>query len=409
MARLAAPLTPRERRPDRTRRLGRIKPAFLADPAIRSAIAQALFVLGVGWLLFAAVADVRANMQARGIPTDFAFLDNVAGFDINQSLIPYSATSTYGRAFLVGLLNTCLVSTIGLVLATIIGFAIGIARLSKNWAVAQFATIYVEALRNVPLLLQLLFWYNAVLKALPAPRQSYALPFGIYLNNRGLFAPELILGPGTAWVGAALAASAIAAVLARLAAARRPPLRSGSGLAARVVVGVAIIGLPVAAFVMAGRPISLAPPELKGFNFVGGIRLLPEFVALVLGLSLYTGAFIAEVVRAGIQAVPRGQSEAAAALGLSSPLTLRLVVAPQAMRVIMPLLTSQYLNLIKNSSLAVFIGYPDLVQVFAGTVLNQTGAAVQVIFITMAVYLIISLLISLAMNLFNRRFALVER
>ncbi|WOJ91509.1 ABC transporter permease subunit [Methylocapsa polymorpha] len=375
---------------------------------MRSAIYQALFVAGLGFLLFEAIVAVRANMQARGIPTDFGFLDNVAGFDINQSLISYSATSTYGRAFLVGFLNTCLVSAIGLVLATITGFAVGVARLSKNWAVARFSMVYVESLRNVPLLLQLLFWYNAVLKALPAPRESYALPFGAYLNNRGLFAPELVFGPGAPWVVAALLASVATAIVAqRLARARR--LRAGAGLRLGVAAAILILVMPVAAFVLAGRPISLALPELKGFNFVGGVRLLPEFVALVLGLSLYTAAFIAEVVRAGMQAVPRGQSEAAAALGLSRALALRLVVAPQAMRVIVPLLTSQYLNLIKNSSLAVFIGYPDLVQVFAGTVLNQTGAAVQVIFITMAVYLAISLLASLAMNLYNRRFALVER
>lgn len=403
-----APLTPGQGAPGRALRPGRVWPSFWYDPAFRSAIAQALFALGLGFLLFEAMVNVRANMQARGIPTDFGFLDNVAGFDINQSLISYSATSTYGRAFLVGLLNTCLVSAIGLVLATIIGFAVGIARLSKNWAVAQFATLYVEALRNVPLLLQLLFWYNAVLKALPAPRQSYALPFGVYLNNRGLFAPELIFGPGALWVGAALLASAAAAILAwRLLRARGP--RAIFRLRHIAAAAILIIGLPVAAFLIAGRPISLVPPELTGFNFVGGIRLLPEFVALVLGLSLYTAAFIAEVVRAGMQAVPRGQSEAAAALGLPRSLALRFVLVPQAMRVIIPLLTSQYLNLIKNSSLAVFIGYPDLVQVFAGTVLNQTGAAVQVIFITMAVYLAISLLTSLAMNLYNRRFALVER
>ncbi|WP_051953083.1 amino acid ABC transporter permease [Methylocapsa aurea] len=374
--------------------------AFWYDPAIRGRIYQTLFVLALGIVLFEAIVDVRANMQARGIPTDFDFLDDVAGFDINLTLIPYSATSTYGRAFFVGLLNTGLAAALGLILATVVGFAIGIARLSKNWIVAKFAMVYVEALRNVPLLLQLLFWYNAVLKPLPAPRQSYVLPFGMYLNNRGLFAPELVFGPGAQWIGAAVIVAALVAVLARL-----------TGIGARLgrFWPTLLIGLPVAAYFLAGQPVSFIVPELKGFNFSGGVRLLPEFVALVLGLGLYTAAFIAEIVRAGVEAVPRGQSEAAAALGLSRRQTNRFVVVPQAMRIITPLLTSQYLNLIKNSSLAVFIGYPDLVQVFAGTVLNQTGAAVQVIFITMAVYLAISLFASLAMNLYNRRFALVER
>lgn len=374
----------------------------------RSALLQILFAAGFAALAIAAFVDVRANMQARGIPTDFGFLGNVAGFDINQSLIPYSAASTYGRAFLVGLLNTCLVGALGLIFATIIGFSVGLARLSKNWIVARCAMAYVEALRNVPLLLQLLFWYNAVLKPLPAPRQSFELPFGVFLNNRGLFAPQPVLQLGALWVGVAALVSILAAIgLRRLSVKRKfasPRAAFFSGVAAAFVVV-----LPVAAFVGAGDPVAFVRPELQGFNFTGGVRLLPEFVALVLGLSLYTAAFIAEIVRAGVEAVPRGQREAAAALGLTPSQATRLVVRPQAMRLIIPLLTSQYLNLIKNSSLAVFIGYPDLVQVFAGTVLNQTGAAVQVIFITMAVYLAISLLASLAMNLYARRFALRER
>jgi general L-amino acid transport system permease protein len=386
-------------------------PSFLSlwyDQAGRAAALQALFVLGFVALAVAAFLDVRDNMQARGIPTDFGFLDNVAGFDINQSLIPYSARSTYGRAFVVGLLNTCLVAATGLTLATLIGFSVGVARLSKNWIVAQCAMVYVEGLRNIPLLLQLLFWYNAVLKPLPGPRQSLELPFGVFLNNRGLFLPEPVWGPGAIWAAVAALASLAAALGLRRAAARGwfsdPPAAFWSGVAAAFIAA-----LPIAAFVAAGGPLEFIRPELKGFNFSGGVRLLPEFVALVLGLSLYTAAFIAEIVRAGIEAVPRGQREAAAALGLSPAQAGRLVIRPQAMRLIVPLLTSQYLNLIKNSSLAVFIGYPDLVQVFAGTVLNQTGAAVQVIFITMAVYLLISLLASLAMNLYGRRFALTER
>ena len=378
------------------------------DARARSTLLQILFVVLFAALAIAALVDVRGNMQARGIPTDFSFLGNVAGFDINQSLIPYSAASTYGRAFLVGLLNTCLVGALGVTFATMIGFTVGLARLSRNWIVAKCAMAYVEALRNVPLLLQLLFWYNAVLKPLPGPRQSFELPFGVFLNNRGLFLPEPALRAGALWVGVAALVSVIAAIGLRWIARRRgftnPHAAFFSGVAAAFVVV-----LPIVAFVGAGEPIAFVRPELRGFNFSGGVRLLPEFVALVLGLSLYTAAFIAEIVRAGVEAVPPGQREAAAALGLTPSQATRLVVRPQAMRLIIPLLTSQYLNLIKNSSLAVFIGYPDLVQVFAGTVLNQTGAAVQVIFITMAVYLAISLAASLAMNLYGRRFALRER
>jgi len=378
------------------------------DARARSILLQILFVVVFAALAPAALLDVRGNMQARGIPTDFGFLGNVAGFDINQSLIPYSAASTYGRAFLVGLLNTCLVGALGVTFATMIGFTVGFARLSRNWIVAKCAMAYVEALRNVPLLLQLLFWYNAVLKPLPGPRQSFELPFGVFLNNRGLFLPEPVLRAGALWVGVAALISVMAAIgLRRIA--RRPGFANPHAAFFSGVATAFVVVLPIAAFVGAGEPIAFMRPELRGFNFSGGVRLLPEFVALVLGLSLYTAAFIAEIVRAGVEAVPRGQREAAAALGLTPSQATRLVVQPQAMRLIIPLLTSQYLNLLKNSSLAVFIGYPDLVQVFAGTVLNQTGAAVQVIFITMAVYLAISLSASLAMNLYGRRFALRER
>ncbi|VTZ50200.1 amino-acid transporter subunit; membrane component of ABC superfamily [Methylocella tundrae] len=406
MAEKAGFLTPGGDGPGHVRRHPAL--ALWYDAKARAALIQLAFVIGFAALAAMAFLDVRDNMQARGIATDFSFLGKVAGFDINQSLIPYSAASTYGRAFVVGLLNTCLVGALGLIFATIIGFSVGFARLSKNWIVARCAMAYVETLRNVPLLLQLLFWYNAVLKPLPPPRESLELPFGLFLNNRGLFAPEPVFGGGAVWILLAALVSCLGAIALRSMPARR---KFGSDRAAFLsgVAAALLLVLPLAAFVIAGNPIDFVRPELRGFNFSGGVRLLPEFVALVLGLSLYTGAFIAEIVRAGVEAVPRGQREAAAALGLSAPDANRLIIAPQAMRLIIPLLTSQYLNLIKNSSLAVFIGYPDLVQIFAGTVLNQTGAAVQVIVITMAVYLAISLLASLAMNLYARRFALKER
>ncbi len=375
------------------------------SPVARGVVVQVAVAAVLGGLLLGAFLDVRANMEARGIPTGFGFLDDVAGFDINQHLIAYSATSTYGRAFLVGLLNTCLVAAIGLVLATIIGFLVGIARLSQNVLLRGLASAYVEALRNVPLLLQLLFWYNAVLRPLPLPRDSLLLPLGTVLNNRGLYLPEPIAAPSLVPVALATLLGIGLVVAARHWAQNR----DGHGLLKLSASALAFVLPPCLAIAAFGWPVTFEHPELGRFNYFGGLRLTPELVALVMGLSLYTAAFIAEIVRAGIQAVPRGQGEAAAALGLDGPRTYRLVLIPQAMRIIVPLLTSQYLNLIKNSSLAVFIGYPDLVQVFAGTVLNQTGAAVQVVLVTMAVYLSISLAASLVMNLYNRRVALVER
>ena len=384
--------------PERTRR-----PKPWRDPRWRGLAAQATLLAVVGALGGLAFFAARENMRARGIPTDFGFWSQPASFEVSQSLIAYSSSSSYGRAFFVGLLNTLLVAALGVVLATVIGFVVGVGRLSSNWLVAKASRAYVEALRNLPLLLQLLFWYNAVLKALPGPRQS--LQAGqIFLNNRGLFAPEPLTGPGAAAGLAALAAGLAAAVLwVFLARARQA--RTGRRPPVALVAMALIVAPPVLAALVFGAPAHFRPAQLKGFNFVGGLRLTPEFVALVLGLSTYTASFIAEIVRAGLLAVPKGQREAGEALGLTQGQILRLIVAPQAMRVIAPPLTSQYLNLTKNSSLAVFISYPDLVQVFMGTVLNQTGAAVPIVALTMAVYLAISLAVSAVMNAYNRRLA----
>ena len=379
------------------------------DPKVRGFVFQAALLLVLGWLTWGGISNAVTNMAARGIPTGMGFWNNTAGFDINQALIPYSAAgSTYGEAFLVGLLNTLLVSAIGVVLATFLGFTMGVARLSKNWIVAKLAMVYVEAIRNVPLLLQLFFWYNAVLKPLPNPRQSIALPGSIFLNNRGLIMPNPQYGPGAGLIGLGLI---LGIVLSFFYARWAKKKQAATGVQSPVgLVSLALVlGLPLVAYFITGRPISFTYPELKGFNFTGGMQIYPELFALLLGLVLYTGAFIAEIVRAGIMAVSHGQTEAANALGLRAAPTLKLVVIPQALRVIIPPLTSQYLNLTKNSSLAVFIGYPDLVQVFTGTVLNQTGAAVQVVGITMAVYLTISLVTSFGMNIYNSRKALVER
>ena len=380
----------------------------LYDPRIRGLVYQTLLVLALAFLVYEAVVNASTNMQARGIPTDFSFWNRVSGFDVNQTLIPYSAVSTYGKAFWVGLLNTLLVAVIGVVLTTIVGFLVGIARLSPNFVVAKLAMIYVEVLRNTPLLLQLLFWYNAVLKPLPSPRQSLSLGAGIYINNRGLVLPDPVWGTGADVFLWSIVAGVVMALGYRIHARRRQA-QTGKIPPILTVSLALIVGLPLVVYVAMGQPLSFEAPVLRGFNFAGGVRVLPEFVALLLGLVLYTAAFIAEIVRAGILSVPKGQTEAALAIGLRPGQVLKLVVIPQAMRVVIPPLTNQYLNLTKNSSLAVFIGYPDLVQVFAGTVLNQTGAAVQVIAITMAVYLAISLVTSFVMNIYNRRKALVER
>ncbi len=372
------------------------------------ALQAALLVIVVG-LAVAAAHNAAQNMARANIAHGFGFWNNTAGFDISQTLIDYSSsTSTFGRAFWVGLLNTLLVASIGCVLATILGFIIGIARLSRNWLVSRLAGSYVELIRNIPLLLQILFWYNAVLKSLPELRGSVALPFGGFLNNRGLFLPRPVFAPDFGAVVIAIAIGVVAAIGLYFWARRRQE-RSGEQVRILWMMLTAIIGPPLVVFIVAGRPLSFGIPDMGRFNIRGGLEILPEFAALLLALTIYTAAFIAEVVRAGVLSVSTGQTEAAQALGLRSGTILRLVVVPQAMRVIIPPLTSQYLNLTKNSSLAVVIGYPDLVQVFAGTVLNITGQAVEVIAITMAVYLAISLFTSLGMNLYGRTVAVVER
>ena len=378
------------------------------DPKVRGFVFQALLVAFLAYLLWTATTNAIENLKRLNLASGFGFFGNTAGFDISQKLIDYSATSTYGQAFLVGLLNTALVASVGIVLATLLGFTIGVARLSSNWVLRQIATCYVELLRNIPLLLQLFFWYGAVLAPLPGPRQSIEIPGGLFLNSRGLFFPAPIFSDGSWLILAGVIVALISWIVIGIWAKKRqnetgaqfPVFLTGLGL---------LIGLPLLGALVMGVPVTLDRPELKGFNFVGGTRVVPEFVALLLGLTLYTAAFIAEIVRAGILAIHRGQTEAANALGLRAKPTLDLVVIPQALRVIVPPLTSQFLNLTKNSSLAAAIGYPDLVQVFTGTVLNQTGQAVEVVAITMAVYLTISLVTSLFMNIYNKRMALVER
>jgi len=367
-----------------------------------------LVLLGVVALVAWAAYNAATNLQRQGIASGFSFFGKTAGFDIIQHLIPYDEQATYGRAFSVALLNTILVSALGVALATVLGFALGVARLSKNFLVSRLALAYVETLRNIPLLLQLFVWYFAVLRTLPSARESLTLGDTIFLNIRGLYVPEPVPGDGFSFVlGAALVAVGGGIALVRWARKRQ---RETGRLfpATRVALG-AFVAVTALAYFAAGRPLTWSVPELRGFNFDGGLTLIPELVALLVALTTYTAAFIAEIVRAGILAVGKGQWEASLALGLTRGQTLRQVVIPQAMRVIVPPMTSQYLNLTKNSSLAAAIAYPDLVLVFAGTVLMQTGQAVEVIAITMGVYLTLSLTISLVMNAYNRRVALVER
>jgi general L-amino acid transport system permease protein len=383
--------------------------AFYNDPKIRSIIYQVVLCAIIALLVVGATLNAIDHLRRAHIASGFGFWDQTAGFDISQTLIFYSAqVSTYGRAFWVGLSNTLLVAGLGIVFATVLGFTIGISRLSKNWLLSKFATGYVETIRNLPLLLQLLFWYNAVLKALPEMRDSIAIPGGTFLNNRGLFLPSPVFLYGFSAVVAALVVGVVAAI-AFYIWARKQQERTGRQAPVFLVTLALVIGLPFAVLALKGFPLSFHYPQAGRFNISGGLEVLPEFAALLFGLSIYTAAFIAEVVRAGIMSVSRGQTEAAYSLGLKPRPTLRLIVVPQAMRVILPPLTSQYLNLTKNSTLAVAIGYPDLVQVFTGTVLNQTGQAIEVVAITMLVYLTISLATSLLMNIYNRRVALVER
>ncbi len=384
------------------------KPSLLYRPEFRQAVYQILLVACLVFGFWTIAHNVAENLARQNIASGFGFWDRTSGFDISQSLIAYSNQSTYGQAFWAGLLNTLLVAAIGIVFATIIGFTVGIGRLSSNWLIARICGAYVETLRNLPLLLQLFFWYFAVLKNLPGPRQSIPLPGGASLNVRGLYLPAPISEPGFGYV---LAALGIGVVLSLAIAiwARRRQRATGERFPVLWTTLALVLVLPGAVHIVLGQPLSFEYPVLRGFNFQGGIAMQPELMALLVGLSTYTASFIAEIVRAGIVGVPRGQREAANALGLSNSLTMRLVILPQALRIIIPPLTSQYLNLTKNSSLAVAIGYPDFVSVFTGTVLNQTGQAVEVILLTMLVFLTISLITSAFMNWFNKHIALVER
>ena len=377
------------------------------DPKVRSRFFQIVLLLLVGVVIYDIAVNTAANLASRNIASGYGFLTRSSGFDVVFSLLPYSSDSNYGRALLVGFLNTLLVAGLGIVLATLIGFLIGVMRLSRNWLVARTATLYIEFVRNVPLLLQIFIWYKLVLKPLPDARD--AIKFGSWgaLSNKGLTLPSPSFGEGS-WVLPVGVLIAIAASVAIRRWARARQMATGQRFPSGLVAAALIVALPVLLFALAGWPVTLDYPVMGSFSFRGGSTLVPEFMALLMALSIYTAAFIAEAVRAGIQAISHGQSEAAHALGLRPGPTMRLVVIPQAMRVVIPPMTSQYLNLTKNSSLAVAIGYPDLVAT-GGTTLNQTGQAIEIVIVWMAVYLTLSLLTSGFMNWFNSRVRLVER
>ncbi|MDM0087235.1 MULTISPECIES: ABC transporter permease subunit [unclassified Variovorax] len=376
------------------------------DPALRAIAYQVLVVGAVALVAWYLVANTLHNLAARNIATGFAFLDREAGFAIGESVIDYSPQDTYGRAILVGLANTLRVASIGLILATLLGTVIGIARLSTNWLLARCANAYVEFVRNIPLLLQLLIWYALISEVLPGPRNAlHPLP-GVFLSNRGLMIPAL---EGDSLTGILMAALAAIVVVAGIARRQRRIFRLTGEPRRLGVLSVAVLALlPTAGWLLTGRDIHISAPSATAFGFDGGLTLSPELFALLAGLVSYTAAFIAEIVRSGIQSVGRGQWEAAQSMGLSKARVLRLVVLPQALRVIVPPLTSQYLNVVKNSSLAVAIGYPDLVSV-VNTTLNQTGQAIEGFLIVMAAYMTVSLAISVFMNWYNARIVLVER
>ncbi len=390
--------------------LGSRSPAKVSpwnDPVVRGWVFQIVVVGLVGLLAWFLVSNTVENLQRQKIASGFHYLEREAGFEIGDTMIAYSPASTYARAILVGLLNTLKVAVLGIFLSTILGTLIGVGRLSPNWLLAKVCEGYVEMFRNVPLLLWLFLIYKVISEAFPGPRQAIDVLSTFFLSNRGLYFPVPLASPVHAWMGLALLAGIAATVVMKRWARKRqdatgqpfPVIWAGFGL---------VLGLPLLVWLLGGAPHQMSWPELKGFNFEGGTVIQPEFTALLVGLVLYTSAFVAEIVRSGILALNKGQSEAAMAIGLSRAQVMRLVLLPQALRIIVPPMTSQYLNITKNSSLAIAIGYPDLVASVNVTI-NQTGQAIENILIIMAAYLSVSLSISAFMNWYNKRIALRER
>jgi general L-amino acid transport system permease protein len=380
---------------------------FLYNPKFRGYLSQFIVLALLAWGLYEIVANTQANLLKLNQNFGFDFLNKAAGFDLSTSLISYTSNSSFSRAMLAGFYNTALVAILGIFLTTILGFVIGVMRLSKNVVISGAATIYVELVRNIPLLLQIFIWYALVLKPLPGPKQALNVADSVFISNRGIIMPHPTFGDG-AWVALAFLAAALVGTWWFRRQARKEQEKTGKAKPVWLISLPIIVMAPILGLLFAGWPLTWDFPELAGFNFRGGMTMVPEFVALLVALVMYTAAFIAEIVRSGIVAVSHGQTEASNSLGLDRGKTLRLVVIPQAMRVIIPPLASQYLNLTKNSSLAVAIGYPDLMYA-GGTVNNQSGKAIEVFSILLLVYLATSLITSAFMNWFNSRVKLVER
>ncbi len=382
--------------------------SFLRDRKIRGYLFQLITIIGVVAFLWYIGVNTSHNIEQRGIKTGFGFLNSTAGFGINDSPIPYNPSDTYGRVFLVGLLNTLIVSFVAIILSTILGVIIGIFRLSENWMIKKLSAAYIEIFRNIPILLQILFWYNVVLRSLPSPRNSIDLFGKIFINNRGVYIPKPAWDTTSISIIVSIFIVIIFIFFLNKWANKRQE-KTGEEFPVLLTSIVLLIVVPVLAYFIGGANLDFSYPHLRGFNFQGGKQYYPEFVALALAISVYTATFIAEAVRSGIEAVPKGQKEAAASLGLSSYQSLKLVILPQSIRIAIPPIINQYLNVVKNSSLATAIGYPELVTVFAGTTLNQTGQAIEIIAITMLVYLIISLFVSAILNWINFKMKIKER
>ena len=379
--------------------------SLLNNNELRGYLFQAIALLAIVLLSYIAIDNLFINIEARSIHTGFSFLDNRAGFDINESIIYYTPESSNLRVFYVGLLNTIVVAIVGIFFATIIGLLIGIARLSNNYLISKLAGGYIELFRNIPILLQILFWYNLSLIIFPHPRKSFEFFDAIFINRRGFYVPKPIAEDGFLFVVVALII-AIIGVIAMKKYFKKKHEKTGIYTSTFLYSTLLIIGLPALVYFIMGAPLHLDYPALKGFNFKGGMVFSPEFTALAFALSVYTATYIAEAIRSGIEAVDKGQKEAAAAIGLTQVQSLKLVVLPQALRVAIPPTINQYLNLTKNSSLATAIGYPELMSAFGGTVLNQVGQAVEILGMTMLVYLVISLIISLVLNLVNKKMSI---
>lgn len=381
--------------------------SLVYNPELRQFVYQALTVVLIAWLIWYSWSNAAENLAKANMTAGFGFLGGRAGFELAQTPIDFSSDSTYLRALVVGLINTLIVAVTGIITASIVGLLVGLGRLSNNWLIAKLSTIYVEVFRNIPPLLVIFFWYKGVLSLLPEVRKALALPLSVFVTNRGIYMPAPIFGDSIWIVAVAFVIGLIGAIIYSRWASKRQ-MATGQRSPVLMVNLALIVGLPLLAFIGLGLPVSFDVPKLGKFNMQGGTVVGPEFLSLYLALSFYTASFIAEIVRAGIRGVSKGQSEAAHALGIRPGLTTRLIVLPQALRIIIPPLTSQYLNLTKNSSLAVAIGYADLVAV-GGTILNQTGHSIEIIGIWMLLYVSTSLATSLFMNWFNAKMALVER